>query len=720
MENKDKLFILSPDIDSVDDLDLWMKQFKFLTYHQRKLSNDASIAQYGENNYTRYNKMRKVLLGFNTEKIEDDTEDDTVSSETISESSTYSSNIDIENIINNVDNEQWEIMIIKARNAESIGMVIMIDTTSTKKINIYSFDEMDRLEKKWRTLQSLSSNRRIESNQIAHAIFGIDNDNLYTSIKNYVYNRIEHMVAFDYDDNNFDDFEFRNTVDFEVDEPLAKSIREALIEDELKDCTLVDKVNLETVYDIDKNKLREEKPSIPVPFFSPEEMINFGVFSGEINIYSPTPDNDVVGDRPVYEWFRKYQLVGELSESERYLWIKKLNELYVDYDKIIREGDIDKINSRKQSILELGWNPEIPFTQQAAIKANLRNCSVRENCNIDLKSYYENESGEKPSVNLQDSKPIFLLFNKNISGNKSVILATNILNDEAHLFQNNTYSHISLSDYTMDGEYIISAVFLDNTTWNNLQIVLQDTESHKNEFEAIKGKFYEALNIGNGVTQICNALLNLFSYPRGNYIYHLYDGKCSDVDTNKILNMVNAITTPADSITQSNESLREVMVNGNYTISKLRASSKDLKNITNIFESAGKVKISVDDKGNLRIRNITDINNEFFKSHRNLLAYEKAGNIASMKDELCKLKFLDNIAVNRMKNRDNKDYKEYADAHARIVNDFTKYLKIVTDFEPDFNFVEYYKDSEWYDGEVVISKNLMQWLLDIMTKILIK
>lgn len=721
MENKENIMILPMDIDSVEDLDQWMTQFKFLTHRERKISNDASIAQYGENNYTRYNKIRRELLKSNIDPIEDEnTTEDTISSETVTESTTYSDNI-VDPIINTSD-EQWENMIIKARNAESIGMIIMVDTDNPiKKIGSYSFDELDKLDKKWSNLQYLSSKRRVDSNQIAQSIFGINNDNLYSSIKNYVFNKLEHMIAFDDDDDNFDDFEFRNTVDVEIDDPLSKAIREALIEDELKSCTLVEQIKLESVYDIDKKELRPDKPDVPVPFFTPSEMINFGIFSGEINMYSPKPDNDVVGDRPVYEWFKKYQLLGELSESDRYLWIKKLNELYLDYDKIIREGNINKISSRKQSILELGWNPEIPFNQRAAIKANLRNKIIAENHNVNLKSYYKNESTDAFVSVTSESKPVFLLFNENIFGNKSLILTTNIMSDNAHLFQNTSYSHISLSDFTRNGNhYTVSVMFLDNITWNRLQNVLRDTEQYQDEIDLLKDLIFEALSIGDNTNQICNILSKSFAIP-DRYIYHLYSGKYSDINVNKIMNMVNSIVIPIGD--NQAGTLREVMINGNCTLSEMRASSKDYKNINDIFESATSKKvrkISVDDRGNLRIKTISDINAEFFKSHRNLLAYEKADNFASMKDELCKLKFLDNIAVNRMKNKDNKDYKEYADAHARITNDFTKYLKIVTDFDPHFNFVDYYKESEWYDGEVVISRGLMQWLLDIMTKILMK
>ena len=70
--------------------------------------------------------------------------------------------------------------------------------------------------------------------------------------------------------------------------------------------------------------------------------------------------------------------------------------------------------------------------------------------------------------------------------------------------------------------------------------------------------------------------------------------------------------------------------------------------------------------------------------------------------------------MRKMKNKYRKDYKEYTDAHARIMNDFIKYLRIVTEHDPTFNFSEYYKKSEWYDGEIIIDKKWIEIFYDIV------
>lgn len=700
------IHILPQGISDIDELELWMKNFYFLTLRQRKLSNDASIAQYGENNIVRYNKMKAALLSNDYQ------------TEIITESTTYSDNV-IDSILE-MSNDYWENVIIKSRNAENVGLIIMIATNDPiRPITDYGISELDILEKKWINLQKISSDKRILSNQTAFSIFGIENINLYQSITNYINNKLEHQAAFD-NDENIEEISPRKTVDTEIEKDLLQSsIRESLIEDELLSCSIYEQLQLESIYDITNKKLISKEEKRPVPFFSPSEMINFGIFSGEINLYSPKPDNDMIGNQSVFEWFKRYELVEEFTEVDSYLWVKKLNECYLNYDKIIRSGDNEKIAARKQSILELGWNPEIPFSIEAAIKANYRH--RRENNIIDLTPYYENEIIDtKSDSGVDDIKPIFLFFNKNIFGNKSLILSMNLKSDNAHLFSNNSHFNCSLKDYAADGKYIISVMFLDEEAWNHLRNILYEIENHQNEFDIVSNQLYTALSVGNTINEICSALLKLFSYSHSKYIYHLYDGEYANIDINKIASMVNSMTNP-NSIQKTNN-LRESMFFNTASISDIKMDDKLAAIINESTNKSNfkKVKITVDGKGNLRIKTIKDINDEFFKCHRNLLSFEKSDNFESMKDELCKLKYLDNISVSRMKNKENKDYKEYADAHSRIMNDFNKYLKIVTINEPSFNFSTYYKQSEWYDDETVVSKGLLDWMLSILTKIIIK
>ena len=113
-----------------------------------------------------------------------------------------------------------------------------------------------------------------------------------------------------------------------------------------------------------------------MPYFTPDEMISMGINS-EIptdNFYGVSADNILINeDISVSEWFNMYRAIydgfytefADLASS----WVNKVRYLMHGLPKLIESGDINKINARKQSILELGWNPDIEFTDKARLIA---------------------------------------------------------------------------------------------------------------------------------------------------------------------------------------------------------------------------------------------------------------------------------------------------------------------------------------------------------------
>lgn len=123
-----------------------------------------------------------------------------------------------------------------------------------------------------------------------------------------------------------------------------------------------------------------------MPFFSPDEMINYGVFSGEGNRFFPIADNNTIGKLTTEQWFKEYYTrakgISTMAENIQSDWIMTLNKLYMDYDNLLEFGTDDEINARKQSILELGWNPNIPFTPENRVKATKNTIKkIKENYN---------------------------------------------------------------------------------------------------------------------------------------------------------------------------------------------------------------------------------------------------------------------------------------------------------------------------------------------------
>ena len=154
--------VLSDDINDIEDLIRWKHRFDSMTHYQKMISDDMSIAQYGENNIDRYNKKYAELI------------DNVDPNKSISESG---ETIDTQNY------NDWNYRIERARLAEKDGLIIMVNTSD----NDQSYNNEDKiyvLKKKFEAFQNLPENKRILSNQTCQDIFGCDNYVLYERILN--------------------------------------------------------------------------------------------------------------------------------------------------------------------------------------------------------------------------------------------------------------------------------------------------------------------------------------------------------------------------------------------------------------------------------------------------------------------------------------------------------------------------------------------------------
>lgn len=237
----------------------------------------------------------------------------------------------------------WSLKLSKVIAAEKEGLVIMIDTSSNKFIDEYDEDMINRLKDKWEQLQSLSQNQRNLSNVTALSIFGIDNYNLYAKILN-AYSSIQ--------DTN----------------------------------SSVDISNL-----VSPNPKIQSESSI-VPYFTSEEIKNMNIKYSDHSYLA-----NISEDCTVEEFMNFYHTHGTLLDQ--YVYANTLEKLYIELENA-RDEDIK--NSIKQSILELGWNPEIHFSREISKKCNIRHSlddlrikSLKESNNIGAFYYWMNQKYNK-------------------------------------------------------------------------------------------------------------------------------------------------------------------------------------------------------------------------------------------------------------------------------------------------------------------------------------
>lgn len=138
---------------------------------------------------------------------------------------------------------------------------------------------------------------------------------------------------------------------------------------------------------------------------------------------------------------------------------------------------------------------------------------------------------------------------------------------------------------------------------------------------------------------------------------------------------------------------------------------KSIKESTVNINEAKEFPVQFDSDGNLIIKNFKRLNyeKEYNNSHKLLLIYDKHNNRDGMKYELSKLWFINNVIEDKIFNDKMPDEKRKVllRTRARILNDFNKYLKIITKNEKDFNFTEYYNETPFSDVYIKVNKNTL-------------
>lgn len=253
---------------------------------------------------------------------------------------------------------------------------------------------LDQLEVMWDNFNSVPYKYRKFSDMKSVDLFGITNQDHYIYLKRVFLNDDipNYRIDDDYEDDEYvyiTPFDHHTFIEsFVKDNMIGKenisTIIDTLIEASTYDNSNYYQANIKRTI---KRVLDEDEvfntvdvdflPSSELPFYSPDEMIDMGVFSTPVdNYYGIEADNvELADDISTKTWFEeyKYHFNGIDTPNRKDLYIarlKKLTDLCTQLEIMKKyETDSKKINARKQSILELGWNPELPFTPENRAKA---------------------------------------------------------------------------------------------------------------------------------------------------------------------------------------------------------------------------------------------------------------------------------------------------------------------------------------------------------------
>lgn len=775
-ENTTTLFIID-DPKSLDDLEDNWDQYNSMPKDHRRMSDWKSQELFGMNNKDRYEKLKSNFLKTYDHDITD----------IPLESYMYKEDTEISNDHETITYDQNTITNAIKWSLDSMKVII------TPK------ESLDELEDLWLNWNQMVLKHKRESDWKSQELFGMNNKTHYEFLKSRLLKQdikpVDNVSKID--TNSVDNF-----IESTYVEKLCRKVNDcdnvleaasiclelSNIENTSYSDDILISSTINNTIELFLNNISNivNKDTIPnnMPFFDPYEMDSLGVFSRDSNRYSVEPDDNMIDSKTyVKEWYEKYKLLfhGIFTEDVFVLFdkrITKLNELYSNFDYIKENCDINKINARKQSILELGWNPEIDFNDENRHRASNRVRSfmntIYENQFIDLTSFSISETKD----DIRDEHPvlfpvyIILLEGKSVFGNVVRAVSHSEFSHSAIGFDSrldrlysfnmngtNGLSYEKLTNYNKEAKLNVFTIFVKEKDLKSINRSLEYFILNKNKTR------YSFLNVatlplqipvGFDLKMVCSQFVDRILkladiditnkdssivYPNdfylksktNNKIYTVYSGKVKDYNhvkvdrllrsikgkemyikefTNNIINESTYIKSICENI--NNIDNLKILDEKSHLLNK---KSKDVYDtLIKPYLYINEVKefpVQFDEDGNLLIKKIATINfeAEYAQIHKLLMLYDKTNDIESMKYELSKLWFLNNVIETRLYDKKYKNDREsLLKVRARILNDYNKYLTIVLKKEKTFNFASYYDNSPFSDATYKINRSTLAFI----------
>ena len=460
------------------------------------------------------------------------------------------------------------------------------------------------------------------------------------------------------------------------------------------------------------------------PYFTPEQMLDLGVYSKRR--YGVEADNIYIDENnkiTSLQWFNNYKLyyyglVTEKKDELVRMRVNKLLDLYSDFEKIKESGDINMINARKQSILELGWNPEIKFNPDNRAGVDLYVKS--EACNRILET--EDITGDNlviTEAKKEGKIPIFVVLTYTFSAFGRVI--KNVTNG--------LYSHAAFAfDSTLKKTYSFNA----DVNGFSLESIDRYTNEHKDGIMAVYAVFVDKVSYNKISNKIDELLLNSKTTSYGfltalgtvlNTPIEIANSMICSQFVDSLFKMINidithkqsALVTPNDFYLSHDNKMYMVYEGkiAEYNHKKVDSQLLKLHNPKAVVNEVKEFPAGFDKDGNLLIKNIKRLNyrDEFEKSHKLLKIYEKDNNTYGMAYEICKLWFINTELEKKIyySNLDKEKKDEYYVLRSQVLNDFNKYLRQVQQDQKDFNFTDYYNNTPFSDASIKIDKYTIEY-----------
>lgn len=273
----------------------------------------------------------------------------------------------------------------------------------------------------------LTIKQKLKANDMASKLFGMTNDQLYNQYKKVFEFGKEDTPG--YVDTTSD---INTGLNHDYINNTEEDIPMDIITRDVNRDTFVGQLQ----ESMDLENIEETNCGVDNPaFFTPYEILTYE------GLYSDTPDTDSLNeDISVMDWYNNYtrSFNGLITENYYPVWLEKMRSLYSDYDRLEGQALLD----RQQSIVNLGWNPEIPFNEhniEVGKKRLERECKYAQDIYEDYSRVGElsdKATAINESIDTTKDLPVYVVLTK---GNIP------FLSDAIRAFTDSEYSHAGIA-----------------------------------------------------------------------------------------------------------------------------------------------------------------------------------------------------------------------------------------------------------------------------------
>ena len=721
-----------------------MIQWSNLPYDFRLRSDEDCIRLYGMTNIELFNRLRAVLVS--TQKPVEDID---VIGKNISESSGDVNQNQL-NLPANFDfSEDQDLLRQKKEIAAELDKsptIVIISPFEDKNKKEYNIEFLDKQIQKY---NMLNDKFKLLSDSYSTDLWGYDVQNMYYIMKRILANQEEQDTV---------DFEFRNRIQANTDAenpiiPVIQNMQEKVLrEDTLGllsiklDETFVKNPVQKAIYETKINPvinkaLYENDFNLPqvVPYFTLSEMDEMGI---------------------------------ALEDVDPESYVDNLIKASSDY----KDGLVDE-----SALLNLGWNPSVEVYKESLEFARNRQirwfneygCQIIDltKWNTDV-SILESTTKMENVYKQKNLYPVYIVlsftntvFGKIINQVKHSVYSHSGIALDSKLnkiytfrFDKNTngFGIEGLSNYLSnyeDAKISVMTLFVEKNVKDKLEKILQSFNNIKEKTRYGFGNLFNILlnrTIKNGASlamvcsQFVDTILKMvnidlngkssnlvtpqdFMSIKRPKVFNLYEGLVRDFKEKKLeAKEYKLLTSSADQEVRYSNVVEAVcgltLDLSNIIISEsgqqiLQEINELMTPVAVIYEK--KLPFEISDKGDIIIHFIKPLEQQYQEAHRLLKMYGE-NNLEGIKHELARLFYINYRIEKKVKkmNHEDANYKKLIDLRARVLNDFKKYFKVVLDKEPDFDFYEYYKKSEYYDGNIIIDNKIVKATKNLILRFL--